>query len=187
MVKMIEVEIDSVRVSLTNQQRVVILKQTNADRFLPILIGLYEAEAITIALQEIEVARPQTHDLLATIIKSLNGRAIQIEVISLSDDIFYGNIILEIEGVQRRIDCRPSDALALAARLGIPIMVSEDVMEQAGIIPERDISDRDSEKQETFEGDFDEKDLGIFEDFLKNIDLDDLNSEEGSEPEGDNE
>lgn len=185
MEKMIEVEIDSVRVSLTNQQRVVILKQINTDRFLPIWIGLYEAEAITIALQEIEVARPQTHDLLKSIIQALNGRAIRVEVISLSDDIFYGNLILEVDGEQRRIDCRPSDALALAARLHIPIMVSEEVMDQAGIIPERDISDLDSEPHEESEGEFDEQDLGIFEDFLQNIDLDDLDSEEGSDTEED--
>lgn len=186
--KMIEVEIDSVRVSLTNQQRVVILKQINAERYLPIWIGLYEAEAITIALQEIEVARPQTHDLLKTIIQSLNGRVIQVEVISLSEDIFYGNIVLEVDGKQRKIDCRPSDALALAARLQVPIMVSQDVMNQAGIIPERDISDIDSESHpETSDVDLEEQDLEIFEDFLQNIDLDNLDSEEGSDPEGDHE
>lgn len=188
MTKMIEVEIDSVRVSLTNQQRIVILKQVNAERFLPIWIGLYEAEAITIALQEIQVARPQTHDLLKTIIQSLNGRVIQVEVISLSEDIFYGNIVLDVDGVQRKIDCRPSDALALAARLKVPIMVSQDVMDQAGIIPERDISDIDSESQpEASDVEFGEQDLGIFEDFLQNIDLDNLDSEEGSDPEGDDE
>lgn len=186
--KMIEVEIDSVRVSLTNQQRVVILKQINAERYLPIWIGLYEAEAITIALQEIEVARPQTHDLLKTMIQSLNGRVIQVEVISLSDDIFYGNIVLDIDGVQQKIDCRPSDALALAARLQVPIMVSQDVMSQAGIVPERDIADLDSESHpEASDVDFGEQDLEVFEDFLQNIDLDNLDSEEGTDPEADNE
>jgi len=74
MAKLIEVEIDSVRVSLTNQQRIVILKKVNEERYLPIWIGLYEAEAITIALQDIQVARPQTHDLLKTLIQSLNAK-----------------------------------------------------------------------------------------------------------------
>ena len=62
--KMVEVIIDSVRVSLTNQQRIVVLRDVNAERYLPIWIGPYEAESITIALQEIEVSRPQTHDLI---------------------------------------------------------------------------------------------------------------------------
>jgi uncharacterized protein len=123
MSKMIEVEIDSVRVSLTNQQRIVILKQINKEHYLPIWIGLYEAEAITIALQDIQVARPQTHDLLKTLIQSLNAKLIQVEVSSLSDDVFYGNLVIEIDGTRRNIDCRPSDALALAARMRAPIMV----------------------------------------------------------------
>ena len=107
MPKMIEVEIDSVRVSLTNQQRIVILKQVDKERYLPIWIGLYEAEAITIALQDIQIARPQTHDLLKTLIQSLNGRLIQVEVSSLSDDVFYGNLVIEIDGKRKFVDCRP--------------------------------------------------------------------------------
>ena len=185
--KMIKVKIDSVRVSLTNQQRVVILKQINAERYLPIWIGLYEAEAITIALQEIEVARPQTHDLIKAIIQSLNGRVIQVEVNSLSDDIFYGNILLEFDAKQQNIDCRPSDAIALAARLKVPIMVSQDVMDQAGIIPEKDINNTEYESHsEASDSDSEEQDLEIFEDFLQQIDLDKLDSEEGSDPEDDN-
>ena len=77
--KMIEVIIDSVRVSLTNQQRIVVLRDINAERYLPIWIGPYEAESITIALQEIEVSRPQTHDLLKNIINSLNARLLRVE------------------------------------------------------------------------------------------------------------
>jgi uncharacterized protein len=88
MPRMIEVEIDSVRVSLTNQQRIVILKQVDEERYLPIWIGLYEAEAITIALQDIQVARPQTHDLLKTLIQSLNAQLIQVEVSSFRTTSF---------------------------------------------------------------------------------------------------
>lgn len=179
MVKMIEVEIDSVRVSLTNQQRIVILKQVNQERYLPIWIGLYEAEAITIALQNIQVARPQTHDLLKTLIHTLNARLIQVEVISLSDDVFYGNLILDIDGQRLQVDCRPSDALALAARTNVPIMVSEDVMSQAGIIPEEDISEADAGKAEARgQEDFEDVDLDVFEDFLQNFNIDDLPSDE---------
>jgi len=179
MPRMIEVEIDSVRVSLTNQQRIVILKQVDEERYLPIWIGLYEAEAITIALQEIQVARPQTHDLLKTLIQTLNAKLVQVEVSSLSDDVFYGNLVLEINGARRHVDCRPSDALALAARMRAPVMVSEDVMNQAGIVPEEDISDVDADAaDQEHTPELEEQSLDVFEDFLQNFDLDDLDSGE---------
>ena len=185
MPKMIEVEIDSVRVSLTNQQRIVILKQANQERYLPIWIGLYEAEAITIALQEIQVARPQTHDLLKTLIQTLNATLVQVEVSSLSDDVFYGNLILDVDGDRRHVDCRPSDALALAARMHVPVLVSESVMRQAGIVPEQDISDVDSDDiDEELLAELDEENLDVFENFLQNFDLEDLSSEEGEDQEG---
>lgn len=179
MSKMIEVEIDSVRVSLTNQQRIVILKILGEERYLPIWIGLYEAEAITIALQEIQIARPQTHDLLRTVIQNLNARLLRVEIVSLSDDVFYGNLILDVEGATRQVDCRPSDALALAARMDVPILVAEEVMEQAGITPEEDMTEKDSgeRKRDVFD-DTQEPNLEVFEDFLKNIDLDDLPPDE---------
>lgn len=187
MTKMIEVEIDSVRVSLTNQQRIVILKQVNAERFLPIWIGLYEAEAITIALQEIHVARPQTHDLLKTLIQSLNGSLVQVEITSLSDDVFYGNLILDVEGERREVDCRPSDALALAARMKAPILVSEDVIDQAGIVPEAGISEKESDvMNDESSVSFEEHNLDVFEDFLQNFDIDDLDSEPDIDDEEDN-
>jgi len=84
----VEAVIDSVRVSLTNQQRIVLLREENRERYLPIWIGQFEAESITIALQEIEVARPQTHDLLLKSIASLGARMIRVEVLSLKGDVF---------------------------------------------------------------------------------------------------
>ena len=182
MPKMVEVEIDSVRVSLTNQQRIVILKEKDQERYLPIWIGLYEAEAITIALQEIQVARPQTHDLLKTLINSLDADLLRVEVISLSDDVFYGNLVLNINGEIHQIDCRPSDALALAARTQVPVMISEDVMRQAGIIPEADITDENTPVSENeFDHEPDKEDLDVFEDFLQNFNLDDLGDNPDSE------
>lgn len=178
MSKMIEVEIDSVRVSLTNQQRIVILKQTNLERYLPIWIGLYEAEAITIALQDIQVARPQTHDLLKTLIQSLNAILVQVEVMSLSDDVFYGNLVLDVDGERKNVDCRPSDALAIAARMRVPILVSEDVMTQAGIVPEEDISSSDNEM---LDEEIENANLDVFEDFLQNFSIDDMDSESDEE------
>lgn len=182
MPKMIEVVIDSVRVSLTNQQRIVILKQADEERYLPIWVGLYEAEAITIALQDIQVARPQTHDLLKILIQSLDAKLIQVEISSLSDDVFYGNLVLEVQGQRRNVDCRPSDALALAVRMHVPIVVAEDVLSQAGIVPEEDISDLSEAEVESEDSSMHAHDnLGVFEDFLKNIDNDDLGLDQDKE------
>lgn len=180
MPKMVEVVIDSVRVSLTNQQRVVVLREMDAERYLPIWIGPYEAEAITIALQEIEVARPQTHDLLKNLITSLEARLTRVEIISLKDDVYYGNLIIEMDGRTFNIDARPSDALALAVRTHIPIMVDIDVMETAAIVPEKELQNQETPQSTTpaeepeKEKNQDEGRLSVFEDFLQNIDLDDL-------------
>src|SRR5512133_1345402 len=109
---MVEVVIDSIRVSLMSQQRIVILREQNDERYLPIWIGIYEAEAITIALQEVEVARPLTHDLLRNIFKEFGARVERVEVVALRDDTFYGNIVADFNGRTINIDSRPSDALA---------------------------------------------------------------------------
>src|SRR5512137_1182503 len=107
MARMVEVVIDSVRVSLTNQQRIVVLREVDSERYLSIWIGPYEAEAITIALQEIEVARPQTHDLLKNLMAQLNARLVRVEVISLREDVFFGNLVVDQEGRMVNIDSRP--------------------------------------------------------------------------------
>lgn len=181
MSRMVEVVIDSVRVSLTNQQRIVVLREVNAERYLPIWIGPYEAEAITIALQEIEVARPQTHDLLKNLLNTLNARLLRVEVISLREDVFYGNLVLSVNGVTLNIDSRPSDALALAVRTHVPILIAQEVMDSAGIIPERDLSSQEQTSltkpasSGSAESDAaSEERLSVFEDFLSNLNLDDL-------------
>jgi hypothetical protein len=173
MKKFVEVKIDSLRVSLTNQQRIVVLKQTNDDRYLPIWIGPYEAESITIALQEIEVSRPQTHDLIKKILDELKVTITRVEVSSLQDDIFYGNLVLEGETGKYKIDCRPSDAIAIAVRVHVPIMVADEVMKEASIIPEELNAEMD-EEDDIEEGEVsaggrvppDEERLSIFEDYL---------------------
>lgn len=176
--KMVEVIIDSVRVSLTNQQRIVVLRDINAERYLPIWIGPYEAESITIALQEIEVSRPQTHDLIKNIFNQLNARLIRVEVLSLKDDVFYGNLIVEVNGDYFEIDSRPSDALALAARTHAKILVSEDVMKSAGIVPEVDIQESGAQPESAPlantkqpDEEISEERLSVFEDFLGSLDI----------------
>jgi uncharacterized protein len=190
MSRMVEVVIDSVRVSLTNQQRIVVLREANNERYLPIWIGPYEAEAITIALQEIEVARPQTHDLLKSVLTTLNARLLRIEVVSLKEDVFYGNLVVEVDGRTILIDSRPSDALALAARAHVPILVSKEVMDSAGVIPEEDLQNQRPTAQapskavanDEPEVESSSERLSVFEDFLQNLDLDNLENSDDEDP-----
>lgn len=186
---MIEVVIDSIRVSLMSQQRIVILRERDADRYLAIWIGVYEAEAITMALQEVEVARPLTHDLLKNVFNQLNARILRVEVISLRDDTFYGNIVAETDGQILNIDSRPSDALAIAVRAHVPIFVARSVMDAAGILPEEDLQEQEKGEKpqptptvepETGEG---EDRLSVFQDFLEGLDLGDM--DEGEEDKDD--
>lgn len=189
MSEMVEVVIDSIRVSLMSQQRIVILRETGADRYLPIWIGIYEAEAITLSLQEVEVARPLTWDLLKNIFSTLNARVLRVEVVALRDDTFYGNIVAEVDGQVVNIDSRPSDALALAVRANVPILVNSTIMDMAGITPEEDLQEKASERTERtaapsdVEPDGGEEGLEIFQDFFDKLDLDDLGKEDGDDEE----
>lgn len=179
MPRMVEVTIDSVRVSLTNQQRIVVLREKGTDRYLPIWIGPYEAEAITISLQEVEVARPQTHDLLKNLLTALNARLVRVEVIGLHEDVFYASLVLETQEQEVTVDSRPSDAIALAVRAHVPIYVTPEVMETASIAPEVEASEEKSEGkaplaatsgEKTASGNVPEERLSVFEDFLKKLD-----------------
>jgi bifunctional DNase/RNase len=160
---MIEVKVDSIRASLMSEHRVIILKDINAERYLTIWIGPYEADAIAIRLRNIEVARPLTHDLLNNVIGEMGGEISHIIVSDLRNDTFYARIMVNVDGQQVEIDSRPSDAIALAVRAEVPIFVEEDVMAQAGITPEEDVTEGTNEDG-----------LSAFRDFIDNLDLDDL-------------
>ncbi|MBN2044050.1 MAG: bifunctional nuclease family protein [Anaerolineales bacterium] len=184
MTEMIEVVIDSIRVGLMSQNRVIILRELNSERYLAIWIDAYMAEQITFALQEIEVARPMSHDLMKQILHTLNARLIRIEVTDLKNEVFYGNLVVELDnGHQIEIDSRPSDALALAVRHNVPILVAAHVMDEAGIIPEKDISTETDTPDLVERADQDpsppaEDRLSIFEDFLDNLELPDEDENE---------
>ncbi|TMB67969.1 MAG: bifunctional nuclease family protein, partial [Chloroflexi bacterium] len=122
---MVELTIESIRVSLMNYQRVVILKEKESDRYLPIWIGPAEADAIAVRLQEVAVARPLTHDLIRSIIDSLGASVDYVIVNDLSNDTFFARIMLQIDGRVMEIDSRPSDAIALAVRVQVPIYADE--------------------------------------------------------------
>ena len=136
---MIEVTIDSVRVSLMSQHRIVVLKDADAPRYLPIWIGPFEADAITIELQGVEVQRPLTHDLLKAIITSLGAQVERVAITELRNDTFFAQITLQVDGRRMEVDSRPSDAIALAVRSRVPVFVSEEVMDQSAIVPEPDL------------------------------------------------
>jgi len=122
---MMEMLIDSIRVSLLNYQRVVILRAKEANRYLPIWIGPNEADAIAVKLQDVGVPRPLTHDLLGNIISNLGATVKQIVVSDLTNDTFYAKIILQSNGSTYEIDARPSDAIALAVRQGYYVLDPE--------------------------------------------------------------
>jgi hypothetical protein len=175
MPEMIEMVVDSVRVSLTNQQRIIVLKEKVTERFLPIWIGPYEAEAITLALQELEVARPQTHDLIRNILAGLKARLVRVEVSALREDVYYGNLVIEVNEEIVMVDSRPSDALALAVRYHVPILVAAEVLDQAAILPENDIQDGIGSEGEETAADISSESsdrLSVFEDFLEQLDDD---------------
>lgn len=136
---MVRVNIDSVRVSLMSQHRIVVLKDAESARYLPIWIGPFEADAITIELQDVEVARPLTHDLLKAAIEKLDAEVVRVAITELRNDTFYAEITLAVDGREIGIDSRPSDAIALAVRARVPVLVAEDVLEQAAITPEPDL------------------------------------------------
>ncbi|HEY80228.1 MAG TPA: bifunctional nuclease family protein [Anaerolineae bacterium] len=178
---MIEVHIDSVRISLMTQSRVVVLREVDSQRYLPIWIGAPEADAITLRLQGIQVDRPLTHDLLFNTIRTLGAVVEYVVVTELRNDIFYAEIVLEWNEEEVRIDSRPSDALALAVRAEAPIYVEEEVMEEAGRVPEEGVAPNviidSSSSLEQAEEDEEEDDLGAFADFIEGLDLDDLGAD----------
>jgi bifunctional DNase/RNase len=178
---MIEMTIDSIRVSLMNYQHVVILREKSSDRYLPIWIGPAEADAISMKLQNLDTTRPMTHDLLDSVICTLGAKVNFIVVNDLRNDTFFAKITLSTNGKQIEVDSRPSDAIALAVRATAPIYVEESILEKAGIILDRETGkpipiDKSHEKQ-TGDKKVDEqelKKLSAFYDFINTLDLDDL-------------
>jgi bifunctional DNase/RNase len=160
---MVEVKVQSIQVSLMTDHRVVLLKEVDSERVLPIWIGTHEAEAIAIRMRGVQVARPMTHDLLGNMIAGLGGQVLRITVNALRDDTFYALITVRVDGHDVEIDSRPSDAIALAVRAEVPIFVEDSVMSQAGIVPDVDVS-----------MEADEEDLKAFRAFIDSLDLDDL-------------
>jgi len=177
---MIEMIVDSIRVSLMNYQRVVILKEKGTDRYLPIWIGPAEADAIAVRLQGVSVPRPLTHDLMHSIVDMLGGSVNSIVVSDLKNDTFYAKIVLNVDGGQVEVDSRPSDAIALAVRVDAPIYAEEGVLDKAGILLDRETGKplaelRDADKIDGKKVSEEEmKRMSAFRDFIDGLDLEDF-------------
>jgi len=132
---LVEMVVESVRVHMLSSQHVVILKEVDRDRYLPIWIGPWEANAIAMRLQGIAADRPLTHDLFASAVEELGGEIRQVVISDLADDTFHARLFLAIGERTIEIDSRPSDALALAVRSGARIFAEPAVLERAGVAP----------------------------------------------------
>lgn len=145
MTGLVEMQIESVRVHMLSNRHVVILKDPDGDRYLPIWIGAWEASAIAMRLQGLAAERPLTHDLFAAALDRLGVRVERVVISELSDETYHARIHLEREGVQVEVDARPSDALALAVRAEVPIFAAEDVLAQAALAADPDEEAGDDE------------------------------------------
>jgi uncharacterized protein len=165
---MVRVTIDSIRVSLISPQRIVVLREEDGERHVPIWVGPFEAEALTLSLRSASVPRPLTHDLIKNMLEALGATISHILINDLRDEIFYATIVLDVDGKEVEVDSRPSDAINIAARANAAIFVAEHVLKEAGVIPEAGMEDAAPE---------DEDNLSVFADFLESLDLDDLGDE----------
>jgi bifunctional DNase/RNase len=160
---MIELTLIGVRVELPGNQPIVLLKEAEGERYLPIWIGTAEATAIAFALQGVVTARPMTHDLMKNVLDELQVAVERIVITELREGTFYATIQLARNGTQHEISSRPSDAIALAVRLGTPIFAHEDVLGEASIVI------REDEEQE--------QEVEKFREFLENVRPEDFEGE----------
>jgi len=151
-----EVVVESVRVHMLSSQHVVLLKETERERYLPIWIGPWEANAIATRLQGVTPERPLTHDLFAAALSELGVKVQRVVVSSLADETFHATLELERDGRTYAIDARPSDALALAVRTGVRIFASIEVLDRAGVEPETQVDEK----------------LEVFREFVNSLDVD---------------
>ena len=164
---MVELELVGVRVELPANQPIVLLKERDGTRYLPIWIGAPEATAIAFALQGVETPRPLTHDLFVATLDALRTTLTAVHVTRLSEGTFYAELHLDREGERTIVSARPSDAIAIASRLeDIPILGAEEVMDEAGLeIDEDEVEDGSEDPEE---------EVRMFRAFLESVDPEDF-------------
>jgi bifunctional DNase/RNase len=168
---MVEMTVESVRINLATQQRVVILKATKQERYLFIWIAHAEAYAIAVELQGTTSPRPLTHDLLKNVIGELGGKIVSTVISDLIDDIFYARIVLDVAGRHVEVDARPSDAIALAVRAKTSIFVEESVLERAGVALETNEEQSFTKAERRERKDLDQDNLDAYRDFINTLDV----------------
>jgi bifunctional DNase/RNase len=177
--RLVEMVVESVRVHMLSSRHVVILKESEHDRYLPIWIGPWEASAIAMKLQGLTADRPLTHDLFASALENLGVRVDRVVISTLAEETYHARLHLERDGTTFEIDSRPSDALALAVRTGGRIFASEAVLEQAALggdgsmtgDEEGDVVSEGSPLESTGEKIVDPR-LDVFRDFVNSLDVD---------------
>ena len=173
-----ELIIDSIRVGLRHYRRVVVLREKEADRYLTIWIGADVADAIAFRLQEVTAARPQTHDLMLKLLEEFGGAVESVTVNDLREDTFYANIHIRRGDGVVDLDARPSDAIAIAVRAGVPIYVADEVMDRAGIVLDADgepiEGSGEGEERPTPPSAEELEKLSAFRDFVSGLDLEGL-------------
>ncbi|MBF6589200.1 MAG: bifunctional nuclease family protein [Ktedonobacterales bacterium] len=167
---MVEMSVESVRINLATNQRVVILKEPQAERYLFIWIANPEAYSIAMELQGTTSQRPLTHDLLKSVINELGGKMTSIIINDLADDIFFARLVLDANGRHVEIDARPSDAIALAVRFKVPILVEENVLTQAGVTLQEGEAREEPTTAAHRERPSANDNLDVYRDFINNLD-----------------
>lgn len=150
--RLVEVVVESVRVHMLSNRHVVILKDAERDRYLPIWIGAWEASAIAMKLQGLTAERPITHDLFAAALEAVGARIDRIEIVALADETYHARLVLDVDGRTIELDARPSDCLALAVRAQTQILVAEEVLDLAALGADPDEADPDEAGTATTEG-----------------------------------
>ncbi len=130
---MVEMRVFGLAMDEKNQTPVLILKDSSDELVLPIWIGAMEAMSISLALNEVDFPRPMTHDLILLVIDGLGARIVSIDVVRLEEGTFFAEIVVDLDGEERRIDSRPSDAIAVAVRASAPIRVAQAVLDEAAV------------------------------------------------------
>jgi bifunctional DNase/RNase len=162
---LIEMSIKGLMVDPVTNMPIVILKDKEGDRVLPIWVGIFEANAIALQIENVATPRPMTHDLLRNVISDLEGQVDRIVVSDLKDNTFYAVIHLTVRGERVAIDARPSDAIALALRTRSPILVEENVIDTAKTVDFN--ADRtDNDRLQTWRASLTPEELGKYQIYL---------------------
>lgn len=183
----LEMVVESVRVQMSTGRHVLLLKEVGFGRILPIWIGPWEASAIAMRLQGVTPERPLTHDLLGSVITTLGARVDRIKIVSLADETFHARLVLVTSDARHEVDARPSDAIALAVRLDVPIYASAEVLDRAAKLIDLEEDDDDDaaegeegaerkgspELSESLGGTLDAASLAVFRDFVNSLDPED--------------